>query len=530
MLTAGPTEADGAPAGRHWRIALWVVGSATVLRLLLLFVSSVELYPDEAQYWLWSRRLAFGYFSKPPMIAWLIALTTAVGGDSEPWVRLAGPFMHAGAALALFGAGRRLFGSLTGLWATLIYTVVAGVQLSAFMISTDAPLMLWIALSVWAYAEFWASEDRRRRLAAAAGLGMAIGFGLLTKYAALYMAGGVALHALVSPSARQRWDRAALAAAVGAAALIAGPNLIWNAGHHFQTLTHTADNADLGDERGGLKTLFGARGPFGFIVGQFGVFGPIGFGLAMGGVWQTLKRRGPAPMTLLTCLIAPAFILVLVEAILARANANWAGASYPACAVLAAAFIVEQRAYRLGGAAIALQAAIAVGFCLVMAIPALPNALGAAGAFKRARGWRETAAALVAVAKAESVRGPLSSVAVDDRFLFNAVSYYGRDGRNRPAGQLSAPLTAWLHRDEPANQAEAEAPLTTGAGARVLAVSASPDYEAAFRRDFAVVKPVVPGKIEVQLDPKHERRLSLFLGADYQRRPRDPVSGRPIRP
>jgi 4-amino-4-deoxy-L-arabinose transferase-like glycosyltransferase len=63
----------------------------TVLRVAL-FVTPFELYPDEAQYWLWSRDLAFGYFSKPPMIAWLIWATTGVGGDAEPWVR------HGGAA------------------------------------------------------------------------------------------------------------------------------------------------------------------------------------------------------------------------------------------------------------------------------------------------------------------------------------------------------------------------------------------------------------------------------------------------
>ena len=28
-----------------------------------------DLLPDEAQYWSWSRHLAFGYFSKPPIIA-----------------------------------------------------------------------------------------------------------------------------------------------------------------------------------------------------------------------------------------------------------------------------------------------------------------------------------------------------------------------------------------------------------------------------------------------------------------------------
>ncbi|HWU81152.1 MAG TPA: 4-amino-4-deoxy-L-arabinose transferase, partial [Caulobacter sp.] len=61
---------------RAWRATLWMVAGLTLVRLIALFVTPLELYPDEAQYWLWSRELAFGYFSKPPMIAWLIWLTT----------------------------------------------------------------------------------------------------------------------------------------------------------------------------------------------------------------------------------------------------------------------------------------------------------------------------------------------------------------------------------------------------------------------------------------------------------------------
>ena len=67
---------------RAWRLALWLVAALTILRLAVLFITPLELYPDEAQYWLWSRTLDFGYFSKPPMIAWLIAATTRLGGGS----------------------------------------------------------------------------------------------------------------------------------------------------------------------------------------------------------------------------------------------------------------------------------------------------------------------------------------------------------------------------------------------------------------------------------------------------------------
>ena len=90
-MTAQPQSDPRIAEIRAWRLTLLMVAGLTILRLAALFATPLELYPDEAQYWLWSRELAFGYFSKPPMIAWLIWLTTTIGGDAEAWVRLSAP-------------------------------------------------------------------------------------------------------------------------------------------------------------------------------------------------------------------------------------------------------------------------------------------------------------------------------------------------------------------------------------------------------------------------------------------------------
>ncbi|WP_370653654.1 hypothetical protein, partial [Phenylobacterium sp.] len=49
----------------HWRAVLLITVALTVVRLVTLFASPLELYTDEAQYWLWSRNLDWGYYSKP---------------------------------------------------------------------------------------------------------------------------------------------------------------------------------------------------------------------------------------------------------------------------------------------------------------------------------------------------------------------------------------------------------------------------------------------------------------------------------
>jgi hypothetical protein len=66
---------------RTWTLA--AVAAITAARLLWLGVQSAGLYPDEAQYWFWAQHPAFGYYSKPPLVAWLIALTTAAFGDGS---------------------------------------------------------------------------------------------------------------------------------------------------------------------------------------------------------------------------------------------------------------------------------------------------------------------------------------------------------------------------------------------------------------------------------------------------------------
>lgn len=531
MIMADRASLDDASADRigglgAWRATLILVLVVTILRVALLFLSKLELYPDEAQYWVWSRHLAFGYFSKPPMIAWLIRLTTAIGGNGEAWIRLSAPLLHGGAALALARGARRLYGERAGFWAALFYTLMPGVQLSSAVVATDAPLMLFLSLAVWAYAAFSTEPTVKARRAAALAMGLALGAAFLTKYAALYIVGGIALHAAVSAEARRRWDGRAILACLGAGLLLAAPNLLWNAAHHFQTVAHTAENADLSSE-GGMKALFGPRGPFGFLLGQFGVFGPIPFAILIAGTGLAIRRKAPAEDALLLCLAAPALTIVFLESIAARANANWAGAAYAPGAILVAGLVERWRARRLLLWGVSIQTLIAVGFVAALAVPGLADALGAGNAFKRARGWKEATANVVAAARSANAQRALSAVAVDDRFLFNALAYYGRDDHGRPAGALPAPLKAWVHLAKAENQAEAEAPLGAESGRRVLAVSANAPYLTAFRADFGRIEDATPPSITTRLDKKHDRRLDLFIGEAFAPQPRAAVTGRP---
>ena len=517
-MTPPTAPSDAASDAGAWRLALILAAGLTLLRVIALFATPLELYPDEAQYWLWSRDLHWGYVSKPPMIALLIRATTLFG-DREAWVRLSAPLIHAGAMLALYRVGRRLYGPATGLLAAALYGLMPAVQISSLFIATDAPLMLFLALALWAYAAMIQTPDAVPRRWIAAGLGAALGLAFLSKFAAVYMLIGAAAHALIDRDARSAWGRWAWAAALAALVATFGPNLAWQAAHGFATVSHTAQvNAHWS-----LGRLFNLGGLTEFLLGQFGVMGPIPFAVLIGGGVELWRRKGvEAADRLLLCVVLPPMVMVTTQAFIARAHAHWAAAGYVAGAVLVAAWLLRWRARGWTIAALALQGAAAALILIVVAAPSLMDATGNGRRLGRVRGWADTAAIISGAAYREDIRGGLSAIAVEDRYLFNELAYYGRAYL---ASKGSPPL-----RMRPAahalDEAELSSPLTPAEGRRVLiAETAGKPPAPGLPGDFATTQPL--GRHTVRLDAKHARDIDLWLGVGYRG---PPASGRPTPP
>ncbi|NBU29633.1 MAG: 4-amino-4-deoxy-L-arabinose transferase, partial [Caulobacteraceae bacterium] len=144
------------------------------------------------------------------------------------------------------------------------------------------------------------------------------------------------------------------------------------------------------------------------------------------------------------------------------------------------------------------------------------------------KGWEVMSEAVVRRAEIEMADRDLSAIAVDDRFLFNSLAYYGRNFFKRPG---APPLKIWLRRNHAGNQAEARSPLTPEQGERVLLVTAAElkDDQDGGRRmqprielisaDFAASKTLEVSR--ARLDAKRVRRTVLILGENYKPRQKD---------
>src|SRR5215210_6951949 len=69
-------------------LCLAVVIGLTLLRAI--FAVTIELRVDEAYYWTWSKENVVSFLDHPPLIAWLIRLSTALFGDTNFGVRFPG--------------------------------------------------------------------------------------------------------------------------------------------------------------------------------------------------------------------------------------------------------------------------------------------------------------------------------------------------------------------------------------------------------------------------------------------------------
>lgn len=414
-----------------WAI-LTVVGLALLLavRLLALRLNGTDLFFDEAQYWTWSLEPDLGYYSKPPLIAWIIRAATDHCGMGEFCVRLPSPILHTATALVVYAIARYLYDGRIAAISALAYATLPGISVSSGIISTDVPLLFAWALALFAFAALLESAAMWPALL----LGVAIGIGLNAKYAMAWFFLSMIVYLVVTPSRRSILADKRLYIAIAIAAALIAPNLAWNQANTFVTFGHTADNAKWG---GALVNP--AKG-LEFLASQLGVFGPILFiGLAVV-TWNAWREGLPGPDRLMLAFALPVLLAITIQGFLSRAHANWAAVSYVSATILVVATLVRSADWRW------LRTSFALHIVVLTAIVAATTWAGRAALpfgpdpMARTLGWRAIADATRAELVAARTAGkPYRAVVTDDRSLTAELLYYLRDA----VGPEDVKVMAW---------------------------------------------------------------------------------------
>jgi len=409
------------------------VAAAAFLGRLALF-AGLELYADEAYYWTWSLRPAFGYFDHPPMVAYLAWLGSLLPGEAG----LRTPFALCGALVVVFAAhtARALSDRPRApLAAALLAATAPMLMLGGALALPDAPLEAAFAAATWlvliAHGRAWLL------------IGLAAGLALLSKYSAgllaLSVLAAAPLDSALRAELRTRWPW------LGAllAALIFAPCLAWNVAHDFISIRFQFAHALAGRSAGAIPDFLG-----GVLLGV----GPIV--LVTAALFLARSRSGPARRLL--AVTAVPLVITGAIALGGQVHANWPALVYPGLCAAAGAFAATlgtKVARIVVGASVALGLALAIGYAVEVRVPRLLRP--SSSPIERFHGWRDVVAEV-----RQAVGEPTPFVAPSNYQVAAELAYYGGFRRFGPTFARRSQFNIW--NDVPA------------AGERVVVVGLQP--------------------------------------------------------
>jgi 4-amino-4-deoxy-L-arabinose transferase-like glycosyltransferase len=350
------------PWTSRWSSILAFIGLVTLARLAYLALwCPYALLEDEAHYWEWSRTLDWSYYSKGPGIAWTIAASTRLFGDTEFGVRAFAPIFAALAAIGIAGLARDATGEpRAGFYAAACFMLAPIYLIGAIMMTIDIPYLAAWSLACWAawrgFSGPGTTPTPTPSPAPWAALGLALAVGFLFKYTILLLVPGLAVFAWLDRAHRPSPLRARhllLGLAIASVGLL--PVAIWNAGNGWPTVHHLLGHLRLAS--GDLPAKDLAQEPWRydpmwtleFIALQLVILGPV---LYLGLVGLVRALRGPGGparrgMRFLACCGAPIFLFYLLVTPFGQTEGNWASAAY--ITLLPAAGLAAARSLSLPG-------------------------------------------------------------------------------------------------------------------------------------------------------------------------------------
>jgi len=446
-----PTRMPALPSDTHWlRLGYVLILLMLVGRWIYIASGTIELEKDEAYQWLWSKHLAWSYYSKPPGIAVVQFIGTSLFGDTQFGIRFFAPLFAAILSVMVLRFLAREVSARAGFWLLLIVTAAPLLGIGTILLTIDPPLVLcWM----WAVIAGWRAAQPDGKTRDWLIVGLAMGLGFLFKYTGVcqWVCWAI-LFALWKP-VRVHLRRPGPWLALLVFLICASPVLIWNAQHGWVTVQHVAGDASL--RQRWHPTL---RYVWDFLFTQAGLLNPIFF---VGMLWATFafwRQRREQPLWLyLFCMGAPLYFGYWLYALHSRVLPNWPVAAVLPLFCLMAGYWAERR--RAGCKWF--KPFVAVGLVLgIFAVTIMyqSNLIGKifgeplpgeVDPLRRVRAWKPAAALVESEREKLQARGKPAFVISDHYGMTALFSFYLPNAR---AALKSEPLIYCVDMGVPKNQ------------------------------------------------------------------------------
>lgn len=302
-----------------------LVSFLVVLRLSGIFFIHLPLNIEEIQYAVWSQHVAFGYHSKPPLIAWVIALSSHWFSWHElARVRFFSPICYLITTFFIYMTSLRLFDKTTAIWSFISFYSLASMSLGSLLMTTDVLLLMCWSIALYFLVKALESEQ----VVTWALVGAFVGIGSLAKYTTLLFIPSLWLFLGIQKDKRYLLKTIKPYFVILLSFFVLLPNIVWNARHHFSSFYHVWNHniAFSGFHLHVVNFLS-------FFFSQLGIFSPLLFFPLIFFIFFNFKNTD-YKYNLLRCFSGVMLSAVFIQALVSNACANWAVSAYVSGVIL----------------------------------------------------------------------------------------------------------------------------------------------------------------------------------------------------
>ena len=373
----------------------------TVFRLL--FASALELNADESYYWTFASHLQWNYFDHPPMVAWLIRITTLnLHLNTELAVRSGAIISSAICTWLIFKIGEQVNNSLTGWYAAVMYTasIYCSLIAAAYIIPDSPQMVFWLG-SIFILLKIFLKADKKISTNLLwCKFGLLCGLCIMCKVHGIFIWLGAILYILIFD--RSWLKNRSLYVAALITLIVISPIIIWNIQHDFITYRFHSSRVSVAGAIVNLKQF--AK----LIVEIISINNPFNIFLIITSISLIAKGKmrdqQKTTRVLLLC-SAPLIIFILVISVFRETFPHWSSPAFSTLFILPAIMLAnkfeEKKKFLPTSLKWALAYTLFIGTITILTINYFPGTLsknkegmkfGADDTTLDTYGWRSAAA------------------------------------------------------------------------------------------------------------------------------------------
>lgn len=410
-----------------------LIAASTLLRMAI--GGFLELGNDEVYYQTYAQHLQWCYFDHPPMVAWMIRITTFnLHVRSEFFIRLGSILFAAAGTWLIFRMATLIKNEYAGFIAAILYTcsfytsVIAGI-----FVLPDSPQVFFWLLGIYCMIRVLDSDSPvRKQLFYWILLGITAGLCIMSKVHGIFLWLGFGAYIVFHRKDLLKSWRFWLSGLI--TVVVISPIYFWNFSNHFITYTY---------HRGRIGFL-GSRPDFDRLMQQVlgSVFysNPVNFIIYVLALWAVWKHQFKSPSKIFPLLIwlsLPLIIVLVVTSLFNETLPHWSGPAYLSLIILSACRLAEYSSIRtfrwLKASAWTTFIVVTIG---VLSIWSLPFRLGKGETSHLGKGditldlcgWRKFGSELDSLLRADIIAGvekPGAIIISDYWFPAGHLDHYG---------------------------------------------------------------------------------------------------------